>query len=244
MKLYVAGIGPGHPGGMTEEVRKAIEECKVVAGYTVYTDLIKKIFPEKEFYSTPMRGEEERVLYAVKRAVNENVVLVCGGDCGVYAMAGLAYETAEEYPQVEVTPLAGVTAALSGAAALGSPLTADFAVISLSDLITPWEKIEKRLECAAACDICTVIYNPASKKRTEHLKRACGITLRHKPPETVCGYVRNIGREGQESRILTLGELTEERLDMFTTVFIGESGTRIINGKMVTPRGYGQKERG
>lgn len=238
MILYVAGIGSGDPEGMTVSVKKAVEKCSLIVGYTVYTDIIKKQYPEKEYYSTPMHRERERVLYALERAENENVVMVCSGDCGIYAMAGLAFEMAVNFPHVDVVPLAGVTAALSGGAVLGAPLTADFAVISLSDLLMPLEKIEKRLECAALCDICTVIYNPSSKKRSGYLKKACEIMLRHKSPETVCGYVKNIGRQGQESRIMTLKELAEENVDMFTTVFIGDETTRIIDGKMVTPRGY------
>ena len=132
----------------------------------------------------------------------------------------------------------GVTAASSGAALLGSPLTADFAVVSLSDLLTPWETIEKRLEAAAAGDFATVIYNPASRKRADYLEKACEIFLKHRSPETVCGVARNIGREGEETALMTLAELKDHAADMFTTVFIGNAGTRIVGGRMVTPRGY------
>ena len=132
----------------------------------------------------------------------------------------------------------GVTAASSGAALLGSPLTADFAVVSLSDLLTPWETIEKRLEAAAAGDFATVIYNPASKKRADYLRKACEIFLKYRSPETVCGVARNVGRDGEETRIMTLAALMDYAADMFTTVFIGSAGTRIIGGRMVTPRGY------
>lgn len=136
----------------------------------------------------------------------------------------------------------GVTAALSGGAVLGAPLGHDFCVISLSDLLTPWEAIEKRLRCAALGDFCLCLYNPSSRKRADYLRRACGILLEAgKSPQTVCGWVRNIGREGQSARVLSLRELREAELDMFTTVFIGSSATREIAGKMVTPRGYEAK---
>lgn len=238
MRLYVVGFGAGNYEGMTIAAQKAIEDSGLITGYTVYTELIREHFPDKEYYSTPMRQERERVEYALSQAETRNTALVCSGDCSVYAMAGLAYELWEKYPAAEIIPVAGVTAALSGGAVLGAPITNDFAVISLSDILTPKEKIEKRLECAAMADMCVALYNPSSKKRADHLKWACGIMLRYKSPATVCGYVKNIGRDGEESRVLTLAELSQIDADMFTTVFIGCAETKIINGKMVTPRGY------
>lgn len=239
MKLYIVGFGAGSAEGMTIAAEKAISASDVVIGYTVYAELMKKIFPEKTYITTAMRQECGRVKLAFEEAEKgKTVSLICNGDSGVYGMAGLAYELSVNYPEVEIETVSGVTAALSGGAILGAPLTHDFAVISLSDLLTPWEKIEKRLECAAAADFVIAIYNPSSKKRPDHLARACDILLRFKSPETVCGYVRNIGREGEESRILTLAELKNTMVDMFTTVFIGNSETKIISGRMVTPRGY------
>ncbi len=238
MKLYIVGFGAGGFDGMTIAAKNAIEDCGLVAGYTVYTELIKNAFPDKEYYSTSMRQEKERVLYALCAAQERNTALVCSGDCSVYAMAGLAYELWENYPDVEIIPVAGVTAALSGGAVLGAPLTNDFAVISLSDLLTPKDKIEKRLRGAAMADMCIALYNPSSKKRSGHLKWACGIMLKYKSPETVCGYARNIGREGEEGCVMTLAELIDAEVDMFTTVFIGCAETKVIRGKMVTPRGY------
>ena len=232
------GFGAGNYEGMTIAAQKAIEDSGLITGYTVYTELIREHFPDKEYYSTPMRQERERVEYALSQAETRNTALVCSGDCSVYAMAGLAYELWEKYPAAEIIPVAGVTAALSGGAVLGAPITNDFAVISLSDILTPKEKIEKRLECAAMADMCVALYNPSSKKRADHLKWACGIMLRYKSPATVCGYVKNIGRDGEESRVLTLAELSQIDADMFTTIFIGCAETKIINGKMVTPRGY------
>ena len=197
------------------------------------------MFPEKEVYTTPMTQERERCRWAMEAArAGRNAAMLCSGDAGVYGMAGPLLQLCPEFPEVEVEVVPGITAALSGAAVLGAPLMHDFCVISLSDLLTPWETIEKRLLCAARGDFSICLYNPSSKKRADYLRRACGILLREKGPETVCGWVRNIGREGQESRLLTLGELQEEAVDMFTTVFVGSSATRAVCGRMVTPRGY------
>lgn len=239
MKLYIVGFGCGSREGMTIEAEKAIGRSDLVVGYTVYTELLREYFPEKEFYSTGMRQEKQRVEYALEQAESgKTVSLICSGDSAVYGMAGLAFELSEKYPNAEIEPVAGVTAALSGGAILGAPLTHDFAVISLSDLLTPIEKIYKRLRCAAEGDFTIALYNPSSKKRADYLEKACKILLEYKSPDTVCGYVKNIGRQGQESRVLTLRELEKTHVDMFTTVFIGNSETKSIGGKMVTPRGY------
>ena len=237
-KLFLVGLGPGDPQGMTEAARAALEQAEVLCGYTVYLDLVKEQFPEKETYTTPMTRELERCQWAVNRAAQgEIVAMLCSGDAGVYGMAGPVLELAEgKNVEIEVVP--GVTAAISGAAVLGAPLMHDFCVISLSDLLTPWETIARRLRCAAAGDFSIVLYNPRSKKRPEHLRRACQILLEEKSPDTVCGWVRTIGRAGQTHGVVTLGELGRMELDMFTTVFIGASSTKVIDGRMVTPRGY------
>lgn len=238
-KLYVVGFGAGNDGNMTLEAKAAMEESDVIIGYSTYVSLMKAIWPEKEYMETPMRREVDRCRMALEEAQKgRTVAMVCSGDSGIYGMAGLIYELSEEYPQVEIQVVSGVTAASSGAALLGAPLTHDFAVISLSDLLTPWEKIEKRLELAAEADLVVCLYNPASRKRADYLEKACDILMRHKGPQTVCGYARNIGREGQETKVLTLAELREEKLDMFTTVFIGNEQTKRMGDKMVTPRGY------
>ncbi len=238
-KVYVVGIGPGGKDFVTGQAHAAMHRAEVLCGYTVYIDLVKPMFPDKETFSTPMRQERARCLWALETASEgRTVALVCSGDAGVYGMAGLVLELADDFPEVEVEVVAGVTAALSGGAVLGAPLGHDFCVISLSDLLTPWEQIATRLRCAAQGDFAVCLYNPCSKKRTDTLKRACAILMESKSPDTVCGWVRNIGREGQESRLLTLGELPEESLDMFTTVFIGSRSTKISVGRMVTPRGY------
>lgn len=237
-KLFLVGIGPGNAAGMTEAAKAALEQSEVLCGYTVYLELVKAQFPDKETYTTPMTRELERCQWAVDRvAEGKTVAMLCSGDAGVYGMAGPVLELAEgRNVEIEVVP--GVTAALSGAAVLGAPLMHDFCVISLSDLLTPWETIVRRLRCAAAGDFSIALYNPRSKKRPEHLRRACEILLEEKSPDTVCGWVRNIGRTGQCHGLTTLGELGSLELDMFTTVFIGASTTKNVDGYMVTPRGY------
>ena len=243
MKLYVAGIGPGGADQITPRALRAIESSEVIVGYGVYADLIRPLFPDKEYVTTAMRREEERCRVAVERARGgDSVCVICSGDAGVYGMAGLVLTLAEGSGiDVEVVP--GMTAACTGAALLGAPLTHDFAVISLSDLLTPWELIEKRLHCAAEADFSICLYNPMSHRRTEHLRRACEIILEYRAAGTPAGLAHSIGREGECAEIMTLGELKDAAADMFTTVFIGNSRTRVIGGRMVTPRGYGA-ERG
>lgn len=237
-ELFVVGIGPGGYDGMTMGAVKALENADLIVGYTAYCDLMRPYFPKKAFLSTPMMKEVARCRMALERAAaGETVALICSGDAGIYGMASPVLELAEEYG-VEVKIVAGVTAAASGAALLGSPLTCDFTVVSLSDLLTPMEVIEKRLECAAMADMAVVLYNPASKKRADYLRRACDIFLRYRAPKTVCGVARNIGREGEYTKLMTLAQLRDYEADMFTAVVIGNSLTRVVNGKMVTPRGY------
>ena len=236
--LYVVGIGAGDREGMTISAENALKSSDIIIGYNKYVELVSVFFPEKQYISNGMKQEKERVEAALKEAENKTVSLICSGDPELYGMAGLAYEMSAGYPDTEIKVIAGVTAALSGGALLGSPLTHDFAVISLSDLLTPMEKIIKRLECAAMADLIIALYNPSSKNRPDHLKKACEIVLRYRSENTVCGYVKNIGRQGEEYRIMTLSEMKDEHVDMFTTVFIGNSETKVINNKMVTPRGY------
>ena len=239
MKIYVVGIGAGNADGMTFKARNVLEKADVIVGYTVYAELVKKLFPEKEYFVSAMKQEAERCRKAVEMAADgRNVAVVCSGDAGVYGMASLVYEIAAGYENVEVSVVAGVSAMLSGGALVGAPLGHDFAVISLSDLLTPWEKIEKRLECASAADFAICLYNPSSKKRHDYLQKACDLMMKYKSPDTICGTVSNIAREGEEAHVMTLKELRDTQVDMFTTVFIGNSQTKEINNKMVTPRGY------
>lgn len=238
-KVFAVGIGPGDPGQMTIRACRALQESDVLAGYTIYVDLVRELFPGKAFITTPMRKEEERCRLALKEAAQgKTVAMLCSGDAGVYGMAGLLLELSAEYSGVEIEVIPGVTAATSGAALLGAPLMHDFAVISLSDAMTPWETIEARLRAAASSGMIICLYNPESKKRPGYLKRACRILLEYADPDTVCGIARQIAREGESSRIMTLAELAEVSADMFTTVFIGNQTTKRIRDRMVTPRGY------
>lgn len=238
-EIWVVGIGPGGPEQMTLQAREALAACDTIVGYTVYVELVKGWFPEKRFLTTPMRQEAKRCRMAFEEAgKGRAVAMVCSGDAGVYGMSGLMLELGQQYPDCRVHVVPGVTAALSGAAVLGAPLMHDFAVVSLSDLLTPWEKIERRLRCAAAADFAICIYNPASKKRADYLERACKLILEETGEDRVCGIVRHIGREGEQAEVLMLTELAVRQVDMFTTVFIGNSQTKQIGESMVTPRGY------
>ena len=241
-KLYVVGLGPGEDSQITGRALEALNESDVIAGYGVYIELISHLIEGKETIVTPMKQEVERCRMAVRAAMEgKTVAMVSSGDAGIYGMAALIFQVAEEISassSVEIEVVPGITAACSAAAVLGAPLTHDFAVISLSDLLTPWERIEKRLRLASQAGFVLCIYNPSSKKRADYLQKACEIVMETLPGDTACGYVRNIGREGQEARTLTLAELAKTQVDMFTTVIIGSEQTRIIDGKLVTPRGY------
>ncbi len=238
-KLTVVGIGPGNYENMTVRADRALRESQVIVGYHVYVDLVRERYPDKEFLTTPMTREADRCRMALEEArAGKQVAMVCSGDSGIYGMAGLVYELrgGAAEPEVEVVP--GLTAACSGAALLGAPLTHDFAVISLSDRLTPWEKIEARLTAAAESDLSIVLYNPASRGRPDYLRRACEILLDKLPADRPCGVARNIGREGESRELLTLGALRDFAADMFCTVFVGNSQTKGIGGQLVTPRGY------
>ena len=238
-EIYVVGMGPGSRRGMTFEAAEALEKCDVIIGYTVYLRLLEADYPEKEMLSTPMKKEVDRCRLCFEKAKEgKRVAMVCSGDAGIYGMASLMYEIGEEYPDTEVVVIPGVTAAASGAAVLGAPLNHDFCVISLSDLLTPWELIEKRLRAAAEGDFCLAIYNPMSKHRPDYLKKACEILLEKASPKTACGYVENIGREGTKATVCTLEELKDREVNMFTTVFVGNSRAKLQNGRVITPRGY------
>ena len=238
--VYVVGLGPGDPFYMTQQAAQVLESADAICGYQLYLDLIRQEFPCQEYHGSGMTQELDRCRWALEAAQSgKAVALVCSGDAGVYGMASPLLELAEQFPEVAVEVVPGLTAALSGGAVLGAPLAHDFCVISLSDRLTPWVVIERRLAAAAMGDFCVALYNPSSKGRPDYLARAVRILLDHgKPPQTVCGLVRNIGREGQAHRILTLAELETAPVDMFTTVFIGNAATRQLGGKMVTPRGY------
>ena len=249
--VYAVGFGPGDVKYETVEAREVLSGADVIVGYKTYVDIIRKQYPEKEFVVSGMREEEERCKKAMELAVaGKNVAVISSGDAAVYGMAGLLYELSEKdaYFGVQVKTVPGLSAVLSGGAVLGAPVGHDFCVISLSDLLTPWDTIEKRLRAAASGDFVIVLYNPVSHKRLDKFKRACEILGEILPDDRVCGYVRNIGRDGCSSRIFLLhqleGMVSEENpeIDMLTTVFIGNSNTKVIETpdgpRMVTPRGY------
>ena len=237
--LYVVGMGPGEKKQMTGQALEVMEQCQVIAGKTVYVDLVRGLFPHKEFLTTAMTREEERCRKAFDCCMEgKNTAMICSGDAGVYGMAGLILELAEQYPGVSVRTVPGITAACAGAAVLGAPLMHDFAVISLSDRLTPLEVIWNRVEAAAQADFVICLYNPASRGRPDYFRQACSRILKYRPGHTVCGLAVNIGREGEGMEVLALEDLKERRVDMFTTVYIGNSHTRQIGPYMVTPRGY------
>ena len=237
--LSVVGIGPGNELNLSILAKETLESSDLIVGYSKYVDLVKDYLPNKEYLDTGMTKEVDRCKLALEKASeSKKVSVVCSGDAGVYGMAGLVYQLSVNYPGVEIDIVPGISAVLSGSAVLGAPIGHDFAVISLSDLLTPWELIEKRLKLAGDGDFCICLYNPSSHKRKDYLKKACELLLEYKSEDTICGYVRNIGRSGESYNILTLSELKDTEVDMFTTVFIGNSNTEIIDNKMVTPRGY------
>ena len=241
--VKVVGMGPGSESMMTQQAIQALEESDVIVGYTVYLDLLGDRFADKEFLSTPMKQEAERCRMCFREALKgKKTSMICSGDAGVYGMASQMFEIREEMgikaDEIGIEIIPGITAAMSGAAVLGAPLNHDFCIISLSDLLTPWELIEKRLRAAAQGDFAIAIYNPSSKKRHDYLMKACDILLETAGPDRACGYVRSIGREGEEYHTCTLAELRETEVDMFTTVFIGNSQSRIMDGRLITPRGY------
>ena len=243
--LYVVGFGPGDEKHMTAEAREVLDSVDVIAGYRTYTGLMKKLYPEKEYLVTGMKGEMERCHLAVQTALTgKDVAVVCSGDAGIYGMAGLVLETLEQMhalEKVEVRIVAGLTAAMSGAALLGAPLGHDLAIISLSDLMTPWDLICKRLRLAAEGDFCIALYNPSSHSRRAHFEEACAILCGILSPDTPCGLAHKIGREGEHTQIVLLKDLAEAEVDMQTVVLIGNSRARIVGDHIVTPRGYLEK---
>ncbi|MCX7715583.1 MAG: precorrin-3B C(17)-methyltransferase [Clostridia bacterium] len=239
-RICVIGFGPGNREFMTEQAIKEIERADVVIGYTFYVDIIRPIFPDKVYFSTPMKKEIDRCSMALDYALSgKNVALVSSGDSGIYGMAGIMLEIVNERKaDVEVLAVPGVTAASAAAAILGAPLMHDFSVISLSDLMTPIDLIMKRIRCAAEGDFVICLYNPKSKKRADYINQAVDIILEYRNSKTPVGIVRHAGRCGQSATITDLGKLKEEQVDMFCVVIIGNTGTYVKNGKMITPRGY------
>jgi len=242
-KIYVVGIGPGGAPDTTPRADAALAASDVLVGYNTYIDLIRDRYPNKDIFTSPMTAEVLRCKTCRRLAQEgKTVALVCGGDAGVYGMAGLIHQVCADAKRIQIEVIPGVTAATAGAALLGAPLVNDFAVISLSDALTPWETIQKRLELAAEGDMVLCLSNPASNSRPDTLRQAADILLEYCGPDTPCGLTKSIGREGQKSWLCTLEELGDQPADMTTTVFVGNSQTQIIGGKLVTPRGYEDKE--
>lgn len=239
-KIYVVGIGPGNLNEMTPRAKEAIENSDIVIGYSTYIDLIKEHFPEKNLVSSGMTREVERCRMVLEKAKEGNIVaLISSGDSGIYGMAGIMLEiAAKEGSEIPVEVIPGITAATCAASILGAPITHDFAVISLSDLLTPWELIEKRINCAADGDFVISIYNPKSKGRSEYIGIARDIIVKYRSETTPVGIVRNAGRPDECYTITNLRDMLEQEIDMFTVVIIGNSQTYVENGRMITPRGY------
>lgn len=245
-KITVIGLGPGSLEDMTPRARKAIEDAQVVAGYNTYIKLIESILEGKEVIGTGMMQEIDRCRMAVETAVGgRDTVVVSSGDSGIYGMAGLVLELVLQYPaekRPEFDVIAGVSAVNAAAAVLGAPLMHDFAVISLSDLLTPWETIRKRVQMAAEGDFVLALYNPKSKKRVRNIEEVREILLRYKSPETPVGIVTSASRDAQKKVLSTLQDFTKEEITMFSLVVIGNSKTYVKEGYMITPRGYENKE--
>ena len=239
-KLTVVGFGPGSKGDMTLRAVEAIEKADIVTGFTTYVKILQEFFPDKNYKSNGMTKEVDRCRMAVEDAMKgQDVVMVISGDSGIYGMAAICYQVADEMDaDIDIDVVPGITAASSAAAILGAPLTNDTALISLSDRLTPWDLIEKRLDAAASSDMVVALYNPRSHGRPDLLEKAFKIMGKYKDPNTVVGVVRNIGRKDEESWICSMNDFDFEKVDMFCTVVIGNSKTYALDGKMITPRGY------
>ncbi|EAG1934694.1 precorrin-3B C(17)-methyltransferase [Listeria monocytogenes] len=238
--IYVIGIGPGDKRLMTGEALQAIEDAEVIVGYVTYIKLIKELIKDKEVVKTGMRREIDRCQEAVDIALTgKKVAVVSSGDAGIYGMAGLVLELAEKSnPNLEVKVIPGITASIGAAAVLGAPIMHDFCHISLSDLMTPWEVIEKRLTHAAMADFVVCFYNPRSKGRANHLANAFQKMMDYKSGDTVVGIVKDVGRKEERKIITTMRDIDYELVDMTTMVIVGNKETYVKNGKMITPRGY------
>jgi precorrin-2 C20-methyltransferase/precorrin-3B C17-methyltransferase len=241
--IWVVGLGPGDPRSLTPQARSILQDVDIVLGYDGYLRSLDVLGLRAERRGSPIGAETERAAEAVKLArEGQRVALVSSGDAGVYGMASLLLESAEKVPGLEIEIIPGVTAAVAAASLLGAPLGHDFACVSLSDLLTPWEVIEGRLEAAGRGDFVLALYNPLSSRRTWQLPGARDILLRYRDPETPVGLVDKAYRPGQRVWQTTLAGLTTEGVGMETTLIVGSSRTRVVNGRLVTPRGYGERQ--
>ncbi|KJU82901.1 cobalt-precorrin-3B C(17)-methyltransferase [Candidatus Magnetobacterium bavaricum] len=242
-KLYVVGIGPGAIEHMSQRALEVIRQCECVVGYTTYVGLIDGLVGGKEVYSTAMTQEVDRCNKAIALAAEgRSVAVVSSGDPGIYAMAGLILELLNGRRDIDVEIVPGIPALCASAARLGAPLMHDFACVSLSDRLTSWELIEKRLHAAADADFVIVLYNPKSKGRSTHINTARDIILRYRAEGTPVGIVKGAMRENEVVVITDLSRMLNHDIDMHTTVIVGNSQTLHINDFLVTPRGYKEKK--
>lgn len=238
-RLYVVGLGPGNRAAMTGQALEALRQAEVVVGYDGYFAWISDLVAGKECVALPLTQEAERARLAVERLRQGRIVcVVSSGDPGVYGMAGLVLQCLGGEGQEEVAVVPGVSAVNAAAALLGAPLGHDFAVVSLSDLLTPWEVIERRLRAAAEADFVLALLNPKSQRRDWQYRRAQEILAEHRPPQTPVGIVRNAYRPGQSVERTTVAQMAEAAVDMFTTVIVGSSQSVQLGATIITPRGY------
>lgn len=237
-KIYVVGLGPGGIDDMTIKAKAILDSCDIIVGYKSYIDLVKPILGDKIYIESGMKQEIKRCTQVLDIASKseKNIAIISSGDSGIYGMAGIMLEMADANVEIEI--VAGITAAISAASIVGAPLSNDFCVISLSDLLTPWNTIQQRLKAAAIGDFVIALYNPKSNTRTTQLKKAINIISQYRNLDSIVAVVRNSGRKGQTSILCKLSELENQNIDMLTTIIIGNSQTYIVNNKMVTKRGY------
>lgn len=237
-KIYVVGIGPGNMEDMSMRCYKTLENVDIIAGYTTYVNLVKEILPNKEYYVSGMKKEIDRCQKVLELALDgKNVALISSGDAGIYGMAGIMLEVAMD-SGVEVEIIPGITSSVAGASIVGAPLMHDQAIISLSDLLTDWDVITKRIDRASDADFVISLYNPRSKGRQDQIVIARDIMLKYKKPTTPVALLRHVGRENQNYTLTNLEEMLNHEIDMFTVVIVGNSKSYIKNDKMITPRGY------
>ncbi|MFZ5820862.1 MAG: precorrin-3B C(17)-methyltransferase [Chloroflexota bacterium] len=240
--IYIIGLGPGSTDWLAPAARLALEDADVILGYKTYLQQIETLAPQAERESSGMRHEVERARRAIQLAQNgKRVALVSGGDPGIYGMAGLAFELFPEEAGIQVEVLPGISALNAAAALLGAPLMTDFAAISLSDHLTPLEDILRRIEYAARAGFVLCLYNPRSHRRVEPFERACGILRQCLPGETPVGVVKAAFRPDQNVQVVRLDELAAQEIGMDTILIVGAPSTRLLHGRMVTPRGYERK---
>ena len=236
-KIYVVGLGPGNKENMTFRAYDVLKNSDIIIGYKTYVDLIEDMFPDKKIIKSYMKKEVARCEETLKLALEGNIIsLISSGDAGVYGMAGLMLEIAGDQVEVEIVP--GITSANASASLGGAPIVHDSVNISLSNLLTDWELIKKRIDLASQGDFVITLYNPKSSGRPELINEVRDIMLKHKRKDTPVLIARNVGREGENYDITTLSEMLDYEINMFSTVIIGNSNTKVLNNKMITPRGY------